>query len=173
MIAQILVNAPLWAWTLLAVLTVIGAMQLRNRKVGRIRVLILPAIMLPFSLSGIVGSFSGNALAVGLWLAGVVAAIAINETVLRSPGGVRYLPAEEQFELRGSAVPLTLIMLAFWSRFALNVANVMTPAAVADLALPLSAGFGVLSGSFGARAWRILQAAREPLAKAAEQAAKR
>jgi hypothetical protein len=44
----------------------------------------------------------------------------------------------------------------------------MTPATVDGLALPLSAGLGFLSGWFAARAWRILQAAREGVPEAAE-----
>jgi hypothetical protein len=119
MITHIILRTPLWVWPLLAALIVIGAMQLRDRKVGRIRVLALPVIMLPFSLIGILGSFPGNIAAIGLWLAGIAAAILINETTLRSPG-VRYLPDEGLFALRGSVVPLMLILLTFCSRFGLG-----------------------------------------------------
>jgi hypothetical protein len=160
MFLQILERTPPWVFVLFVVLLVLGALQSRPRELGRGRVALLPAVFLPISLWAVWTAFGPEALAFGAWLAAVGAAVLINRTA-RVPRQVSYSPESRRFRVPGSWLPLAMMMAIFFTRYAVAVATAMQPALKAMPLFAAAVGFayGLLSGSFLARALRILGAA--------------
>jgi hypothetical protein len=163
MILQILQRTPPWVFALFAVLLVLGAMQSRTRDIGRARVALMPAIFLPLSLWGIWTAFGPEVFAFAAWLAAVSAAVLINRYA-RSPRQVSYAPETRLFRVAGSWIPLAMMMAIFFARYAIAVAMAMQPELKSMPVFVAGAGaiYGLMSGSFLARALRILGAARAP-----------
>ena len=101
----ILQNTPYWVWGIFLLLLVLGLSQTRARKVSRVLVYVLPAIMIPLSLSAILGMFGAGPLPLTAWALGIVAAFVLNVFVFRAPSAVRYDRAQQKFEVGGSVVP--------------------------------------------------------------------
>lgn len=158
----ILQNTPYWVWGIFVLLLVLGLSQTRARKLSRVLVFVLPAIMIPLSLSAILGMFGANALPLGAWALGIVAAFVLNTFVFRAPAGVRYDRGQQKFEVGGSWVPLLLMMTIFLARFVVGVTRAVNPALTATAAFIgiVSAVLGLCSGLFAARAMKTLAAQR-------------
>ena len=76
----------------------------------------------------------------------------------RLPRQVRLLP-DGQLTVGGNWAPMALLMLTFWLRYAIaaSLAVVPAPAGEPVFMAGASALYGVASGLFGTRAWRVLQ----------------
>lgn len=161
MILQILQRTPPWVFVLFAVLLVLGVLQSRTRALGRARVAMMPAIFLPLSLWGVWNAFGPELLAFAAWLAAVGTAVLLNRH-FRAPRQVSYAPDTRQFHVAGSWVPLALMMAIFFTRYAIAVATAMQPALKTTPIFAAAVGFayGLMSGTFLARALRILGHAR-------------
>jgi len=164
MLLEILKRTPTWVFALFAVLVFFGVMQSRTRQVSLARVTILPVVLIGLSLSGIWGSFGGRdfaAYAIAAWLAGVVAAMLVNRHT-KWPRNVVYTAATRTFLVEGSWLPLAVMMMIFFTRYAVTVSMAMNPGLAASpwLAAGVSFAYGLMSGAFLARALRILASAR-------------
>jgi len=159
-IVEILKHTPHWVWLVLAVITLVGVMQLRDQRVSRGRLQLAPVMLSAYSLWGASGVF--GAAAVPAWLAGMVLALWANRA-LRWPRTIE-LAADGRFVLPGSPWPLLLMWTIFGLRYAAAVTLVFHPAWAHGevMAVGLPALYGALSGLFAARAWRVLQSARWP-----------
>ena len=157
MILQILQRTPPWVFVLFAVLLVLGVLQSRTRTIGLTRVALMPAIFLPLSLWGVWNAFGPEPLAFGAWLAAVGTAVLLNRH-FRIPRQVSYVPDTRQFRVAGSWAPLALMMAIFFTRYAIAVATAMQPAlkAMPSFAAAVGFAYGLMSGTFLARAVRIL-----------------
>jgi hypothetical protein len=160
MILQILQRTPPWVFGLFLALLVLGAMQSRPRDIGRARVVLMPAIFLPLSLWGIWSAFGPEVFAFAAWLAGVGGAVSINRYA-RAPRQVSYAPETRLFHVAGSWTPLAMMMAIFFARYAIAVAMAMQPSlnSMPIFAAAVGVAYGLMSGSFLARALRILGAA--------------
>jgi hypothetical protein len=160
MILQILQRTPPWVFALFAVLLVLGVLQSRPRAIGRTRVAMMPAIFLPLSLWGVWNAFGPEPLAFGAWLAAVGTAVLLNR-YFRVPRQVSYAPDTRLFRVAGSWVPLAMMMAIFFTRYAIAVATAMQPAlkTMPSFAAAVGFAYGLMSGSFLARALRIAGAA--------------
>ena len=158
---EILRHTPHWVWAILAAITALGVMQLREHRVSRGRLLLAPIGLGAYSLWG-ASSVFGLA-AVPAWLAGMALALLANRA-LRWPRTVE-MAADGRFTLRGSAWPLLVMWSLFALRYAVAVTLVFHPALAHDgaLAIGVVALYGALSGLFTARALRVLQSARQPV----------
>jgi len=158
----ILQNTPYWVWGIFVLLLVLGLSQTRARKVSRVLVFLLPAIMIPLSLSAILGMFGANPLPLAAWALGIVAAFVLNQFVFRAPAAVRYDRALQKFEVGGSFVPLVLMMTIFLARFVVGVTRAVNPSLTGSAAFigVVSAVLGLCSGLFAARAMKTLAAQR-------------
>ena len=156
---QTLLYTPSWVFALLGGLCVVGLLQARTRPVPLWLALVLPAGMLVLSLSGVVQY-------VGLWLpallAWVIGVVASTWLLLRGKGHgtARYEPASGKYIVRGSWVPLLVILGIFSVRYAMGVARAMEIEVVRDhnLQLAVSLLLGALSGFFLSRGlliWRL------------------
>jgi hypothetical protein len=155
-IALILAHTPVWVWGLLVLLLALGTLYLRERRVSRARLSLVPLGLAALSISGVLSGF--GAAGVVAWLLGVGLAFAIN-TQLRWTRGARRDGAA--FVLPGSVLPLALMLAIFGLNYALNVWRAMAAqggvAPSTAVGLGVSALFGVLSGLLAARAWRVLR----------------
>lgn len=160
MLLEILKRTPTWVFVLFLVLLALGALQTRTRELGWPRVALMPAIFLPLSLWGVWTAFGPQALAFGAWLAGVGTAVALNRFA-RVPRRVSYEAQTRLFRVTGSWIPLAMMMAIFFTRYAVTVAMAMQPTLTAAplFATGVGAAYGLMSGSFLARALRIVGAA--------------
>ncbi|MBC7803097.1 MAG: hypothetical protein H7Y16_04390 [Candidatus Parcubacteria bacterium] len=161
MLLEILKRTPPWVFVLFVVLVFFGIMQSRTRHITLARVTILPVVLIGMSLSGLWSTFGANAMALAVWLAAIAASLAAN-SYIKWPRKISYSPETRSFLVQGSWIPLAVMMVIFFARYAINVALAMQPglAASPSFAAAVSAGYGLLSGAFLARAWRILAAAK-------------
>jgi len=157
MILQILQRTPPWVFVLFVALLFLGALQSRPRRIGRARVALMPAIFLPLSLWGVWSAFGPEAFAFGAWLAAVGTAVLINRYA-RVPRQVSYAPETRLFHVAGSWTPLAMMMAIFFTRYVIAVSMAMQPSlkAMPLFAAGAGAAYGLMSGSFLARAVRIL-----------------
>jgi len=163
MIAQILINTPLWVWGLLAALLALGLSQTRKRSVGLARIALLPLALGGFSLYGTISAFGASPTVLGSWLATTTLLLLI-VTQLPMPAGTQYDPATRRFELPGSWVPMALIMAIFLTKYAVGVSLVLHPELKthANFSLSIGTAYGVFSGIFAGRAVRLLRLALRP-----------
>lgn len=163
---EILRRTPTWVWGLLAGLLLLGAIQLRTRRIS-VRRAAAPAVGLTtFSLISL-----GSDLAAGPWLApGLLVWLAAGALVLAwrgpraLPPGTTRDPATGLFTLPGSALPLLTIAAIFLLKYGIGVELAMQPGLRLDplFALSMAAGYGALTGLFSARPVALwLMAARQ------------
>ena len=163
-IVPILRHTPTWVWGLLAGLVALGATQLRDRSASLTRVSLLPVSMTLFSAWGTftaLGSTSlpGNAIAAWLLAAGVMFA-------LLAPGrsDAQFDPVRRSYALRGSVVPLLLVIGIFLVKYVVGVDLAMTPRLMQDneYALAVAGLYGAFTGIFLGRAFRLWRLALWP-----------
>jgi hypothetical protein len=108
-------------------------------------------------------AFGPEILAFAAWLAAVGAAVLINRYA-RVPRQVHYAPQTRLYHVAGSWAPLAMMMGIFFARYAIAVTMAMQPALKAAplFAAAVGAAYGLMSGSFLARALRILGASAAP-----------
>jgi hypothetical protein len=160
MLQQILIHTPVYVWAILAVLVWRGTAALREREMTVRSLFIVPLIMLALSLQDVVMKFGAGAVTLAVW--GVAAA----GTALlawkfgrsrTSPGS-----APGSVIVRGSRVPLAMMMAVFFTKYAASVLLAILPHARQDVlfAAGVCALFGVFSGCFLGRLARDLAGQR-------------
>jgi hypothetical protein len=156
MLMRILHGTPTWVFVLFVALVAVGLLQTRPRRLAPPRVALLPAAFLAFSLYGVISVFGMSAPVLLTWATGIAAAMLLNRT-LRQPRGVTWDAARGTFHIPGSWVPLTLMMVIFFTRYAITVSLALQPSLAGGLGFPSLAGFayGLMSGTFLARALQV------------------
>lgn len=160
MLQQIVSHTPTYVWAILGFLVYRGVAASRDRTVTVREVFILPAVMLALGLQSTANGFGLESPAGGAWLAGLTAGIVL---MWRSAGNGAVLDrAAGTVQLRGSWLPMALMMAIFVGKFAMAVALASQPALRSSLALalPACAAFGLLSGAFMARPLHVAAALR-------------
>lgn len=166
MLGRIIENTPHWVWALLAGLLWLGGSQLLARNVSLVRAMAMPVAMVGLSVFGIASAFGGTGQAlmpVGAWLA-AAALITCSALWLQpsAPQGTLYDGPSRSFYLPGSAMPLTLILGIFLTKYLVGVELALQPALARDsgFALQIAALYGVFNGLFAARSlrlWKLVQ----------------
>lgn len=168
-IVSIVRNTPAWVWGLLAALVALGGSQLRDRNASLVRVSVMPVALTLFSLYGTLSALGGSPLlpqAMATWAAAAgLASIAIAFLAVDA----RYDAASRMYALRGSVVPLLLILAVFMVKYAVGIELTMAPARVQDgpFVLTVAALYGAFSGIFVGRATRLWRLALRTTAPAA------
>ena len=162
-IVAIVKGTPPWVWGLLAVLLALGISQLSDRQTALRRVIIMPVAMLGLSLYGITSAFGRSGqlgYAMLAWLLAAAAAVAL-VLMFSTASSTCFNPATRSFAMRGSVVPLLLILGIFITKYVVGVELAMQPSAVRDIAFALPVGllYGAFSGIFLARAASLLRLA--------------
>lgn len=160
-ILQILQRTPLWVWPLFLALIWLGILQSRTRAVPRARLFALPAAMIGLSLFGVWSTFAAAPLSLAAWGGGILLAVLLNR-ILGLPAGVAYSPASRRYTVPGSWLPLALMMVIFFTRYAITVTLAINPLLreTAMFAGIASLAYGLMSGTFFARALHVLRAGR-------------
>ncbi|MDL2354223.1 MAG: hypothetical protein QFF03_03075 [Pseudomonadota bacterium] len=176
MLQQIISHTPAYVWAILAFLIYRGLSASADREVEFSKLFIIPAVMLALSLQDLAGKFGLSGTSMAAWAAGAVVSTALtwklgaNRVVAgKRPGSVM---------LRGSWVPLTLMMSVFCTKYTVAVLLAMQPQARQDVLVVVlvSSLFGLINGMFFGRlardssAWQQVQA-RSNAATAATAAA--
>jgi hypothetical protein len=171
-IVSIVRNTPVWVWGLLAALVALGSTQLRDRSASLIRVSIMPVGMTLFSLYGTFSAFGGSPLLPQLLAAWAATAALAYAAVAFRPVDARYDAATRTYALRGSVVPLLLILAIFLVKYGVGVELTMAPGRLQDgsFVLTVAALYGAFSGIFVGRAARLWRLALRPIVPAAAAA---
>lgn len=153
MLIHILQGTPVWVWGLLALLVAIGVSQSVPRRVSARRALIVPTLMVAFSLFGVATTFGAQPLALGAWAAGIALAIVFGLDAV-APRGARWVRDAARFDLPGSWLPLGLILGLFCIKYGVGVSLALTPALASDakFEVGIALAYGAFSGLFAARA---------------------
>ena len=158
MLIQILTHTPLYVWAILAFLLWRGVAEMRDRQLTLRRLLILPLVMLGLSLNDIALKFDLGVVALGMWLTGCVAAGVLawqfgraRIAAGRAPGTVL---------VRGSALPLALMMGIFLTKYITSVVLVIQPQLSHQLPVvgAVCLLFGVFNGLLLGRLARMVSA---------------
>jgi hypothetical protein len=161
MLQQILVHTPVYVWVILAVLVWRGTAALREREMTVRSLFIVPVIMLALSLQDVVMKFGANPVPLGAW----AAAAAATTLLVWTRGRSRIAPAATPGSaiVRGSWVPLAMMMAIFVTKYAAAVLLAVLPHARQDalLAAAVCALFGVFSGCFLGRLAADIAALRQ------------
>ena len=160
MIMQIISHTPIWVFVLFFVLLTLGYLASRPRTLSRGRVAILPVAMMLLSAYGVVSAFGYRAMGILAWVAGMALAVLLNR-ILRLPRGANYFATTRSFALPGSWIPLALMLVIFFTKYAVAVLRLIHPALLDHVSFVagISLAYGVLSGIFFASAltlWRLM-----------------
>jgi hypothetical protein len=160
-ILTVLSHTPTWVWGVLALLVVLGGLQLRAQRPPRLRVALLPLALGAYSAWGAVSLFGLHASVLLAWATGWGLAVALTRQLVWAQG-VRHDAATDRFELPGSVWPLVLMLSVFAVRYTVVVTLAFHHdwAADAGFAAVASAAYGALSGLLAGRALFILGQAR-------------
>jgi hypothetical protein len=159
MIVEILSRTPTWVYVLFVALVALGLWQVRTRTFSLARLLVLPTAMIAFALYGLLSLFGDRAQALAPWLVALIATTLLLMAA-QFPRGVTL--ADGKFTVPGSWIPLAVIMLIFFLRYAITVAVQMNPALREDTTLEVVAGlmYGLSSGFFLGRTLSIVRSGR-------------
>ncbi len=159
-LTDILTRTPPQVWAILAVILILGAMQMRRRQISESNLTIMPLAMAGLSLYTVVSSFTATGSTLGPWFAAFGIAFAVNAVLLRSPARATYDPATRKFDVPGSIVPLLVMLAIFATNYALGVTRAIAPERLADrsFSTTVCAALGLLTGLLFARAARTAKA---------------
>jgi hypothetical protein len=162
-LVAVLQHTPVWVWVLLAVLLSLGVSQALPRTVTLRRITLLPLAMLALSLWSVISTF-GSDQALAAWSVGALAA---SSAIVRAgtPRGALWSAADRVLHLRGSWVPLLLILGIFGTKFGVGVSLALDPSlrAADGFAIGASFAYGVFSGVFAGRALALWRVALRPM----------
>jgi len=157
MLQQIVLNTPLWVWALLAFLVYRGILAAGGREVPLKKTLIIPLVMLALSLHGTLSAFGPKLATLTPWLLCLVAGAAL-AWALFERDAVRPYPRRGSIYLRGSWLPMALMLAIFATKYAVGVLLALQPqwAQQAGFAPGVCALYGLFSGVFIGKMLRIL-----------------
>jgi hypothetical protein len=157
MLQQIVLNTPLWVWALLAFLVYRGIVAAGGREVPLKKTLIIPLVMFALSLHGTLSAFGLRLPTLAPWLA-CLAVGAVLAWRLFDHGAVQPHPRRGTVYLRGSWLPMALMLAIFATKYAVGVLLALQPqwALQTAFALGVCALYGLFSGIFIGKMLRIL-----------------
>ncbi|TWI48977.1 putative dienelactone hydrolase [Pseudomonas duriflava] len=160
-VLEILSHSPPWVFGLLIALCVLGLMQTRTRQVRFSLALLLPIGMLMLSMEGVFQYTDYWGAGLGFWLAGLVAVSKIVSRFME-PNIVTRIKNSDRLIMRGSWLPLLVILGIFITRYLLGVAQALQFRALDHwpLQMLVAGGLGAWSGYFACRARRCWRASR-------------
>jgi hypothetical protein len=156
MLIHIVSHTPIHVWAILAFLVYRGMVSSRDREVELRKLCIIPVVMLVLSLQDIAAKFGLAGIALAAWIAGV--ALALAPVLLFGADRIAAGSAPGTVRVRGSWMPLALMMAVFFTKYAASVMLAVFPQAHQNT---LAAGavcvlFGLFNGVFLGRLARDL-----------------
>ena len=156
----LLTHTPAYVWLILALVVARGVVALRTRETTLRKLCIIPAIMLPVALLDIARKFGLDGLPLGAWTLGVAGAMWAVWSLRGTRIGAGAAPG--LVRVRGSVMPLLLMLLIFVVKYATTVMLVAAPALLhgAGVTALACALMGAANGWFFGRLLRDLIDAR-------------
>jgi hypothetical protein len=161
MLLLILSNTPLWVFGLFFALLALGVLHMRPRQAKLRRVIISPVVFLVLSLVGVMTAFGFAAEPLCAWLAGyLLTAYVVKQA--SSNAGNRFDSETKTFHIEGAVLPLVLMLSIFAIKYFVGASTGMHASFTVQPLFPtmVSCLYGVCSGAFAGRAWKLLQLAR-------------
>ncbi|QJE01404.1 hypothetical protein HH212_16305 [Massilia forsythiae] len=157
MLIQILTHTPLYVWAILAFLLQRGLAALREREIATRKLFILPLAMLALSLQDIAAKFGLDGIALAAWACGAAATAAAVWKGSAGRIGAGALPGTVR--VRGSRLPLAMMMAVFFTKYLTSVACAVLPQLRHDVAFTAAVCvlLGACSGWFLGRMARDAQ----------------
>ncbi len=156
-VSPIFSRTPVWVWGLLAVLVILGLMLARTRVLSLPRLVIVPIVMMVLSFLGTISAAGLSITTVAIWL---IAFAAMAYTLSRTASaGESYDDATQRFTVKGSYIPLTVMMATFLTKYAVGAMTGMSSPLIHTqaFAVVIAALYGGFSGVFAGRALRLIQ----------------
>lgn len=155
---KLFTNTPVYVFVIFFTLLILGLIQLRERKAKTIKVLIMPLALVFYSFYSTISTFGFNFLVVGLFGLGVILIFLFSYLIDLSKLAT-YNFSKEEFLIKGSFIPLVLMMLVFFAKYVLNVFQALNNPILQNFLFvgASSLFFGILSGTFLVRALAILK----------------
>lgn len=152
-------HIPVWVFAILLGLIAIGLRQTRTRVVKPTVLVSVAAGLLVYSAWGVTSAFGSQPAPLLAWAVGLSVALGLLMRWVAPQGLVRQGRA---VQVPGSWLPMALLLSIFLAKFALGMANGLGASFVQAtwFVVLASAVFGLLSGSFAARAWAVQRYAR-------------
>lgn len=149
MLQQIVSHTPIYVWFILAFLISRGVAASTDRDVTMRHLVIIPAVMLVLSWLDINNKFGVGGLVAAGWAMGALIGAGLVWRNFDS-GSIAYDPASGAISLRGSWLPLALMMAIFCTKYAVAVLVAMLPAARENslFVAAVCIVFGMFNGAF-------------------------
>jgi hypothetical protein len=165
MLQQILIRTPIYVWIILAMLVYRGIVASTDREMAFGKLLIIPLILPLLTLPDLAMKFGHAGLTLSTWTS--AAAIAAIITFQLSGARISHTGTAGKVLVRGSWLPLVLLMALFLTKYAANVMLVINPQARGDTLFiaVVCALFGLLNGIFFGRLLRDSATYRQGVAK--------
>jgi hypothetical protein len=147
-------HIPVWVFAILLGLIAMGLVQTRTRLV-KPRVLVgVASGLLAYSAWGVTSAFGVQPAALLAWATGLALALGLLMRWVAPQGLVRQ---GHTVQVPGSWLPMALLLSIFLAKFVLGMATGLGASFVQAswFVVLASAVFGLLSGSFAARAWAV------------------
>jgi hypothetical protein len=148
MLSNIIAHTPVYVWAILAFLIFRGVAAMRDRELSLKALCIIPLVMLGLSLQDISARYGLSGLPLTAWAvgAGLSAALVWRFGDARVSAG----SASGLLRVRGSRMPLVLMMSIFLTKYAAAVFMAMQPGLARQtvFAALVCALFGVFNGLF-------------------------
>ena len=120
MLTEIITRTPIWVFVLFFFLVFLGLSQVKDRRISFPRVMILPIVMLFLSIAGVISAFGLSLVSIFTYLFSLSLGIIFN-IMLKLPRNSEFLEEEKQFFIKGSFIPLFLIMCIFFTKYFVGV----------------------------------------------------
>ncbi|MDW5417797.1 DUF6622 family protein [Iodobacter sp. CM08] len=161
---QLLAHTPTWVWIVFSVLILMGVRGLKDQVLPLGKVVLFPLLMLGLSISGMVNHFNQPIVLI-FWLSGMLIAIAM-VWMIGKPDLARFNASDYTVSLKGSGMPLALMMGIFLSKYIAEAMMAMHPELATHTAFAVSVAliYGFFNGFMFRTLLRVLMQLRVPLA---------
>ena len=150
---EIIKHTPIWVFILLIALIYLGYSQSKSRYVSQNTIFILPFIMILLSLFGVISTFGiGAGIGILLWIFSFIMTFVISNKLFKI-NNVRYNYKEKTFFIKGSWVPMVLIMFIFLIKYIVGAMTAMDVDIVNSIEFfyIIIILYGIISGIFLSR----------------------
>jgi hypothetical protein len=150
-------HTPLWVWAILCFLIYRGIVASKDRTVNITSASIIPIVMLGLSLQGIVSAVGHSAFVLLSWLLSLLVFTFIFWK-LGNKSNISACNSEDKILLKGSWLPLILMMGIFCTKYVINVALAIQPQLHQNFGfiVIVCVLFGVMNGLFVGKLLQII-----------------
>lgn len=162
MIIDIISHTPLWVFILLFILVLLGYSQTKDRVVSQSKIFILPTSMILLSFIGTLLAFNNNLLSILLWLTGISISLIVVLNISHAKD-IFYNQKKNEFHIKGSIIPLILMLSIFFLKYFIGVVTVKKPLLInqIEFIVIISLLYGLISGIFLARSIWVFRSKRQ------------